>query len=82
MPDDIAPVCCEGRNKTVTNGDLRCVNLNSTQVLAYNRVDLSTERRDLRSFSPEACDRLQGHRVRKVDGGLYWQILLDGNNGH
>jgi hypothetical protein len=31
----------------MTNGDLHCVDLNSTQVLAYNRVGLFSKRRDL-----------------------------------
>jgi len=55
---------------TMTNDYLRCVNLNSTQVLAYNRVDLCSKRRALLTLLPEACDSLEDHRVHKVDGSL------------
>jgi hypothetical protein len=53
------------------NDSLHCVDLNSTQVLAYNRVDFFSKRRDLLSLPPEAGDSLEDHRVNKVDGGLY-----------
>lgn len=56
---------------TMTNDCLHCVNLNSAQVLAHNRVDISSKIRDLLTLLPEACDSLKDHREHKVDGGLY-----------
>jgi len=72
MPDDIASVCREEWNKQVVIGnDLHYVDLNSMQVLAYDRVNLFSKRWDLPFLPPEACDSLDDHRVHKVDGGLH-----------
>ena len=72
MPDNIASVRCEERKKMrMTNDDSHCVDLNSTDVLADNRIELLSKRRDLLSLSLEASDRLEDHRVHKIDGGLY-----------
>lgn len=72
VPDNAAAACREKRYvKTMTNEDLHNVDLNPTQVLAYNRVNLFSERRDLLSLPPETCDGVEDHRVYKVNGGLY-----------
>ena len=66
----------------MTNYNLRDEHLESMQVLVHNQVDRLSEGRHLVPFSPEACDRVADHRVHKIDGRLYWQVLLDGNDGH
>jgi len=55
----------------MTNDYLHCVDLDSTQVLAHNRVGFFSKRRDLFSLLPEACNSLEDHGVHKVDGALY-----------
>ena len=71
VPNDIASVCSEERNKYIIDYDLHYEDLDTMQVLAYNRVKLFSKRWDLLPLPPEACDSFEGHRVHRVDGSLH-----------